>query len=377
MSRPSLRPTKLTLGVLSSAALLFVAGPAPAGAETRFDVVGAGFGHGVGLSQWGAYGYAKHGEEYRDIATHYFTGAKIDQVRDARTIRVLLDTTTDDVSFSHSKRACGQDLKPSATYRAALSGSGVRLERSDGKRIAGCGESLDAKASAGPIQIGGQGAYRGDFVASASGGTLYIVNQVNLDDYVQGVIPNEMSSSWPLAALQAQAVAARSYALATDAGSGVFDQYDDTRSQVYGGLATESTRTNVAVRKSKLQVLEYRDEVIPAFYSSSSGGRTENVEFGFPGAEPKPYLRSVKDPYDDASPDHRWRESFTQSEMQSQLSGLVKGRLESIKVTKRGVSPRIVEAEIVGTAGTTSVTGSDLQSRLGLRSTWAKFTRVR
>ena len=123
-------------------------------------------------------------------------------------------------------------------------------------------------------------------------------------------------------------------------------------------------------------MLEYRGEVIPAFFSSSSGGRTENVEFAFLGAEPKPYLRSVRDPYDDASPDHRWRETFSRAAMESKLSGLVEGRLRAIRVTRTGVSPRIVRAQVVGTRGSTTVTGSDLQVRLGLRSTWAKFKRV-
>ncbi len=117
--------------------------------------------------------------------------------------------------------------------------------------------------------------------------------------------------------------------------------------------------------------------MIPAFFSSSSGGRTENVEFGFPGAEPKPYLESVRDPYDDASPDHRWKETYTRRELQAKLGELVKGRLQGINVTKRGVSPRIVYAKVVGSNGNTEVTGSDLRLRLGLRSTWVKFKKLR
>lgn len=362
-----------TLAVLA----LLLALPSGAAAETSFRIVGHGYGHGVGMSQWGAYGYAQHGKSYRKIATHYFQGTKIGTVKPSKSIRVLLGTTSDGVSFSQARRACGHDLKPARTYRAGLRGAKVRLERANGDRIDGCGEKLVAKGAAGPIQIGGEGAYRGDLVAAASGGTLYVVNQVSLDDYIAGVIPNEMPSSWPLAALQAQAVAARSYALATNAGGGTFDQYDDTRSQVYGGLSTETPSTNQAVRKTERQVLEYSGEVIPAFFSSSSGGRTENVEFGFPGASPQPYLKSVRDPYDDASPDHRWKETRSRREMQSMLSGLVKGRFQGIRVTKRGVSPRIVSAKVLGTKGSTSVTGSDLRTRLELRSTWAKFKRIK
>ena len=368
--------TRRALPLLAIAALLLLSASS-AEAATKFRLLGHGFGHGVGLSQWGAYGYAKHGANYRKIVTHYFKRTELDKFRANKRVRVLLATTSGDVSFSGAKRACGFDLRPKSTYVASRNGGKVRLERPTGKRLAGCGSKLVAKGVSGPIHIGGQGAFRGDLVAAAADGQLYVVNQVGLDDYIQGVIPNEMPTSWPKAALQAQAVAARSYALATDSGGDIFDQYSDTRSQVYGGLRTETAATNRAVRRTKLEVLTYRGDVIPAFFYSSSGGRTENVEFGFPGGEPKPYLESVRDPYDDASPDHRWKETYTRRELQAKLSGLVQGRLLGINVTKRGVSPRIVTAKIVGSNGKTSVTGSDLRLRLGLRSTWVKFKKLR
>ena len=199
--------------------------------------------------------------------------------------------------------------------------------RGNGKRIAKCGKKLVAKGAGGKIKIGGEGSCAGTSSRPHPAGRCWSINQLSLDDYVAGVIPNEMPSSWPMDALQAQALAARSYALAT-AGNGPFDVYDDTRSQVYGGLSSETKRTNRAVSRSKRQVLEYKGEVIVAYFSSSSGGRTENVEYGFPGASPQPYLKSVKDPYDDASPDHRWRLTYSRSGAESALSGLVKGRLQ-------------------------------------------------
>jgi stage II sporulation protein D len=359
-------PTVLVLLVL-----LVLAAPSPAAAK-RFVVTGHGNGHGVGMSQWGAYGYAKHGAGYRKIATHYYKHSKVTRVRAGKQVRVLIGSSHS-VEFSRSRRACGRDLKPGRTYRAVTGGSRVKLERGNGKRIARCGKKLVAKGSGGKIKIGGEGKFRGDLVAAASGRSLLVINQLSLDDYVAGVIANEMPSSWPLAALQAQALAARSYALSTAAGHGPFDVYDDTRSQVYGGLASETKRTNRAVRRSKRQVLEYRGDVITAYFSSSSGGRTENVEYGFPGASPQPYLKSVKDPYDGASPDHRWRLRYSRNGIEAALSGLVKGRFKGIKVTKRGVSPRIVSAKIRGSGGSTRVSGSDLRARLSGRSTWMTF----
>lgn len=355
-----------------AAVSLLAASSAPA--ATSYVVTGGGFGHGVGMSQWGAHGFAERGTGYREIVTHYYRGAKVDEAKASRTIRVLLGVDPD-IAFSRAKRACGVDLRPSRTYRASLSGSRVRLERQNGARLAGCGSKLVAKGVTGPMRIGGQGTYRGDLVAAVDDDTLYAVNQLEIDDYVKGVVSNEMPAEWPVDALAAQAVAARSYGLATDSGGRIFDQYADTRSQVYGGVASESDRGNRAVRKSSRQILEYRGKVIPAFYSSSSGGRTENVEFGFLGASPAPYLKSVRDPYDGGSPDHRWRETFTRAEIEEGLGDLVRGRFQGIDVTERGVSPRIVTAKVRGSRGSTTVTGTDLRVRLGLLSTWASFDR--
>lgn len=119
----------------------------------------------------------------------------------------------------------------------------------------------------------------------------------------------------------------------------------------------------------------YGGEVATTYYSASSGGQTENVEFGFGGGEPVPYLRSVDDPYDTESPLHEWRRTFTQGEIESRLGRHVKGSLQDIQVVKTGVSPRIVSANVVGSGGTTKVSGSTLQSALGLYSTWMTFSR--
>jgi stage II sporulation protein D len=193
---------------------------------------------------------------------------------------------------------------------------------------------------------------------------------------VAGVVPGESPSRWPGAALRAQAVAARSYALATGRGGGVFDQYPDTRSQVYGGRAAERATTNAAVRATAGQVLTYGGKVATAYFFSSSGGRTENVENVFYGATRQPYLRSVEDPYDTAAPRHRWRRTFTAAQMQRRLHGLVKGTFRGVRVLKRGASPRIVRAIVLGTRGSTPVSGATLKARLGLYEAWAYFSSV-
>ena len=99
-------------------------------------------------------------------------------------------------------------------------------------------------------------------------------------------------------------------ALATER-SGPFDHYDDTRSQVYGGKSVETTKTNKAVESTAGEVVKYKGKIAVTYYFSTSGGRTENSEFGFSGGSKVPYLKSVNDPYDDISPVHNWREKLS------------------------------------------------------------------
>ena len=123
---------------------------------------------------------------------------------------------------------------------------------------------------------------------------------VELEDYVRGVVSKESPASWPMEALKAQAVAARSYALSTAAHGSGFDVFDDTRSQAYGGIGAETAKTDQAVAATHLQVVLYRGKVAQTFFFSTSGGHTENNEFsslGF-GQPPIPYLRGVDDPYE-------------------------------------------------------------------------------
>jgi stage II sporulation protein D len=198
-----------------------------------------------------------------------------------------------------------------------------------------------------------------------------VINELSSEAYVKGVVPNEVPSSWPAAALEAQAVVARSYGLATDQ-DGPFDQYADTRSQVYGGKDSETKEANRAVEATAKKVVTYRGDPAITYYFSTSGGLTENSEFGFAGGNDVPYLKSVDDPFDDASPYHDWTETFSDDEIESKLG--VDGRLKKIKVLKTGKSPRIVRAKVVGTGGSSTVTGDELRSSLGLMSTWARFS---
>jgi stage II sporulation protein D len=369
-------------------ALLVLALSAPAAqaaTSSNFTVRGAGFGHGIGLSQYGAYGYAAHGSNSRDIVLHYYKGTQLGNMA-GRTIRVLLQQGKGTVWISGATRAGSHKLDSTKSYRLMKKGiDAVELRTSGGKRIATMQGVVTVSSSSGSFALGGRainglsdGRYRGKLeVRAGTFGGLTAVNALSLDDYIQGVIVGEMPTSWPQQALEAQAIVARSYALTTDAGGAIFDQYPDTRSQMYYGMSRETKGTNQAVQSTAGQVVMYGGTVASTYYFSTSGGRTENIENSWPGSSPVPYLRSVDDPYDNLSPRHRWRFVWSKSKLDAKLGSFVKGRLKSVKVTKRGESPRIVNAQVLGTRGSVNVTGPQLRSRLGLYDTWAYFVTIK
>lgn len=369
-------PTKsarLAIAALLAALLL-----APAGADgaVRWVVSGHGFGHGVGMSQYGAYGFAKRGKGYRFILRHYYRGTRVSKLRRPRTVRVLVDISPGPVRFQGARSACGRRLDPRRVYAAHRVGNRVQLRGPGGRALAPCGRRLRG-AGGGRVRIGG-GAYRGavEVVPTKSEpGSLNAVNAVGIDAYVQGVIAAESPPSWPLAALRAQAVAARSFALTGSVGGNGFDLYPDTRSQVYEGIAAETARTNRAAALTRGEVVTYRGAIAQTFFSACSGGHTESVENVFYG-DPVPYLVGVPDPYDGECPLHSWKLRFSGPEISARLGGYLRGRLKRVVVAKRGASPRIVRARLHGTGGVTSIRGDRLAAALGAYDRWMSFRKV-
>ncbi len=218
------------------------------------------------------------------------------------------------------------------------------------------------------------GLYRGSIEVMLDGGGVTAINEIDMDSYLRGVVAGEMPSTWPLEALKVQAVAARTYALATRKTSGAFDQYPDTRSQVYRGVTGESVRSDAAVADTAGQIVTYDGVPAVTYYFSTSGGHTENVEFSFVGSLSKPWLVGVPDPYDTQSPYHRWTVRFSAARLDRALGA--PGAFKRLKVLQRGVSPRVVRARVVGTAGSRTVTGPQVRAALGLRDTWFTHYRV-
>jgi stage II sporulation protein D len=279
---------------LAALIAIFAASLACAAAAPAADllITGGGYGHGVGMSQEGALGYAEHGFSYQQILAHYYSGTALGTAPANTQVRVL---------------------------------------------------------------IGGK------------------VHKIALETYVRGVVAAEVSASWPLAALEAQAVASRTYALTAHAGGSKFDVYSDTRSQVYRGVAAQTPQTDAAVKATAGQIVTYAGRPAITYFFASSGGRTENLENSFIGSEPQPWLRGVVDQYEKGD-EHTWKVALSFAAAAAKLQGLVHGGFKGIEVVQRGFSPRIVSAYVLGTGGRTLVSGPELAGRLGLFSAWAYFS---
>jgi stage II sporulation protein D len=379
-------PKRLQTAALLASAFAAVAValvPATAAAAPMQVVRGAGFGHGIGMSQYGAYGMAQNGWGHAKILRHYYKGTKLGQAP-SRPVRVLLQASDPYVRFSGATTGPGGTaLSPRTTYVVRRAGGRLALYGAGGKRVGTFRAPLTVSRGGKPLRLLGpaiqgvtSGRYRGSLeLHPGSLGGVTAVNALPIDDYVQGVVPGEVPASWHASVLRAQAVTARTYALSTrKTDGGIFDQYPDTRSQMYKGVIAETSSTNSAVRRTAGEIVTYRGRPATTYYFSTSGGRTENVENSWPGATPQPWLKSIADPYDSISPKHRWTVRFSNARMGALLGS--PGRLKRVEVLQRGVSPRVVRARVYGSNGSVVLTGPQIRARLGLDDTWAYFSRV-
>ena len=379
MDRPKFLVAALALTALLAGA---VAASSASGGERRaqaqpppgasFVITGRGWGHGVGLAQWGAYGFAQHGAAYDEIVAHYYPGTTLGQAGVSR-VRVLL---------AQGKRRLG--VASEAPFRVRDStgqvwelaageqrfGPGLQLRTANAQRRRPLPGPLTFLPGTSPLRLDGR-PYRGQFEVSVGNGALRAVNSVPLEAYLFGVVPSEMPHDWLPEALKAQAVAARSYALAVRRTGSWFDLYPDTRSQVYRGIAGEWPSSTAAVQETAGEVVTYAGRVVKTYFFSSSGGRTASAPEVWPSSPPFPYLISVDDPYDTISPHHRWGPLFFAPRRLARALGS-RGRLLDVRLTT-GPSGRVESVTVVGSQGESTTTGSDVRRALGLRSTWFRI----
>ena len=340
-------------------AALWLGVAAPATAGTLFVIDGRGWGHGIGMSQYGAQGYAAAGWKYPRILAHYYRDTDL-QVLPGREVRVLLVEGRARVRIGSSKpfrlvdaRGKKRTLKAGDRRFTAARRKGLRFP-------------LRIEAGASPLRVDGS-AYRGVLTLHRVGRRLTVVNRLPLDRYLRGVVPWEMPYYWEPEALKAQAVVARSYALATLKPSTLFDLYADTRSQVYGGVAAEKVSTNRAIAATAGRVLLWRGRVATTFYHSTSGGRTAPIDQVWPNAAPVPYLVSVPDPHDRISKHHRWGPLVLEPE---EMARKIKAPGVRDLLVERTPSGRAAVVDVKAPRGVRRIAAQDFRRQLGLRSTW-------
>jgi len=368
--------------------------PLPAFAQTSFTFISRGFGHGVGMSQFGARGFAEAGYGYVQILRHYYGSGGTDPLTAVSTVSsepsrdVNLDRAANyDPSGNDGFTRSRWTLRPGHVgSQLAVHNSGVTTTVPDGWwSFEASGSNIIFRNSVGtvvrtftgPVAVWGPGTpwltqvregtgqynhpfvrFRGELRLTASGGRIKLINRVNMSEYLYGVVPREMPASWHMEALKAQAVAARSYSWT----SGSSELYTTTEDQVYGGhsrgenrargvTAHENLRSNSAVDATRGRVVTYggstKAHIARTFYMSTSGGHTENSENVW--VSRLPYLRGVPDPYEvnARSTRHSWtRQTFTAAEVRDELlrAGATRAEvptpLVGIEVTARGVSGR-------------------------------------
>ncbi|HEX9123969.1 MAG TPA: SpoIID/LytB domain-containing protein [Actinomycetota bacterium] len=388
------------LAAALSAALLSLAPVSSARAADAFTFFGSGWGHGLGMSQWGAYGLSLQGWGQDRILTHFYSGTKV--AKDGSppsTLRVGLVQGRQQVHLTAQQGAVdlrAGDRQPGSTiatipsgqtWRVVQIGGSYRIIDASGKRVAdGVGGTttnlyavFEQRGAMVRIPEAGHTYNRGwiefNVYNCETKCTMRVILTIAPQPYLYGLA--EVPSSWPRPALQAQAVAARTYAFRKVQTSGQHRPgcncalYASSFDQVYAGYDKEGgdqgERWVAAVNATANQVVIDHGELIQAFYTSSSGGFTENNENVW-GGTPISYLRGVCDPgdYTPANPNAVWKVTMSATQITRKLRLRI-GRITGFGETVRGVSGRIVTVVVKGTTGRATISGGTLRAELGLQ----------
>jgi SpoIID/LytB domain protein len=381
--------------------------PTPSGITKLGDSVtfyGRGYGHGVGMSQYGAKGRAVAGQTADQILAHYYQGATRGTVPLDTPIRVRIlqafkattgtplvlsglggSWTIDGIATTFPAKA---RVTVTPTSSSGTTTWKVKVTDSAGKVLrdaATTGFRMRPAVAATLLQVVSKPSsfdtYRGVVRVrlDTTAPTLNVINELPLEDYLRGVVPAEMPASWPTQALRAQSIAARSYAACRlRPGVSYYDVNDDTSSQVYHGREGEAASTDTAIKATAGAVLMSGSAIANALFHSAGGGATEDNENVFVSATgkqvagPVGYLRGSPDrrpdgtAYDDTSPYATWRtKTYTRAQLSTWFgsdSRTAVGSLTALDLRDRGVSGRLISVTLIGSAGTRKVSGDVFRS---------------
>jgi SpoIID/LytB domain protein len=390
-----LAATALTLtGAVVATGPALAAAERIATTESTLTITTAGWGHGRGMSQYGAQGAAKQGLDHTEILAFYYPGTKLDKLPKDDAIRVWITADTD--GKVHVYAAAGLRVRDSkgktftlptgknyTKWRLSRSGAKTVLYHRNAKgtyvKYTNKKLKLDPKRQwafenpkTGTVKLylaGGNRTYRGTLALGFHEGGARTVNHVTMEDYLRSVVPSEMPAYWHAEALQAQSVAARSYAAryrANLGGKKVYDVCNTTACQVYKGTMSENPATDKAVKATAGQVLTYKKQYAWTEFSSSNGGHSV--------AGPNDYIVAQEDPYDFAM-NQVVSVTVKTSTIEKKYPSI--GDLKSITLERDGNGRwggRVTQVTLTGTAGSKKVTGTAFKSALGLRETLLKIS---
>jgi stage II sporulation protein D len=350
-----------------------------------FTIRGAGWGHGWGMSQYGAYGAARKGLSWKQILAFYYRGTQLDKMPSGTKIKVWI--TADNDNSLRVLPASGLAVRDTAGHRYTVptgakytswrirrSGAGYRLgyrtssgsyvTKSTGLTSGTWRFTTRSKIVKVVLPNGSVRPYRGSVALIKRGAGGRTINNVLLEDYVKGVVPAEMPTSWPTSAVRAQAVAARSYAVRLQkfAGFSGYDICDTTACQVYRGMSRETSGGNAAVEATAGTILTYRGVVALTQFASSNGGYTARGDY--------PYLAAHPDPYDGVIKSQAWTRTLSGSSISRAWPSV--GTVKQLQITSRDGAGawggRVKAIKIIGSSRTTTVSGTTFQHMFGMRS---------
>ena len=292
----------------------------------------------------------------------------------AREVTVLLKQRVTQASIGGQSvvltDARGMYTKPfNGTFKASYSNGAMKAGKVTYKL------PVTMKSASGVVVDGVK--YKGSLVIEKNSNGLNLINKVDVEEYLKGVLKSEMHPTWPKEALKAQAVLARTYTLAGKR-HGSYDLCGETHCQVYRGTAGESPNITQAVNETKGQILTYGGAAAQTFFFSDSGGMTTSSEAVWGGAIP--YLKPKADPVPSGSPNKTWQTQLTMAQIGSKLNaaGAGVGTLKSLRPYKRDKSGRIEQIELKGSAGTKIISGDKFRNAVGasvVKSTLFEFNR--
>jgi SpoIID/LytB domain protein len=353
------------LAVVAAALAAVPATAAPNGRSgaTRIVISGHGLGHGIGLSQWGAEERAAAGQSYAEILAFYYPGTQLGAGADT-SVRILLAERP--TAWIGSRAAFTITDAHGAVLRLGAGGHTVSADgRIDGTALAFPAVVRPGSAA---LRLGGTG-YDGTFTLSSTGSTLLVVNTLGLEDYLGSVVSAECPGTWHPAALEAQAIASRSYALANLHPAAAFDLYPDDRSQNYHGLARRLPGATAAVSATRGRVLLYDGTVVDALFSAANGGLTSVPDDVWAHGS-LPYFSVEPDAFDARGPDTDWGPVTVPLATIRRVFPQVPLDIATISLV-RNDGGRVTSVVFAGADGTSvTLDGYSFQQRLGLRSTY-------